>query len=247
MPRVGKLAILVAAMTSADGYYATRFRPDPNREKAWRHLARHLSQYVPPQATVLELGAGYCYFINRIHGARRIAVDLGAHVAEAAAQGVEAVNADARVYLHTQPEASIDFVFASNFLEHFDWPDLDDMARQILRVLRPGGRLAVVQPNFRLNPGRYFDDYTHRAIFTDESLTDWLGTHGFLVRRCEPRFLPLTVKSRAGALTALMPLYLRSPWRPFAGQMFVLAERPAAGGSSPRKSDASVASQRDTE
>ena len=63
---------------------------------------------------------------------------------------------------------------------------------------------------------------------------------------CVPRFLPLTVKSRAGGLTFLVPFYLRSPWRPFAGQMFVLAERPRAG-TEPRIDPARVSSQRATE
>lgn len=219
--------------TSNDDYYATRFRPDPRRARLWAHLTRYLSRYVPAGGTVLELGAGYCYFINQIHGGRRVAVDLGDHVAVHAAPAVEAVNADARAYLATVPDASVDFVFASNFLEHFDWPDLEVMGRHVLRVLRPGGRLGLVQPNFRLNPGRYFDDYTHRAIFTDVSLTDWLESLGFQVVRCVPRFLPLTVKSRAGGLTFLVPLYLRSPWRPLAGQMFVLAER-TTGAAPPR-------------
>jgi SAM-dependent methyltransferase len=234
-------------MAAADDYYATRFRPDPRRARLWAHLTRYLSRHVPPDATVLELGAGYCYFINAVPAARRIAVDLGEHVVRCAAPGVEAVNADARDYLATVPAGSIDVVFASNFLEHFDWPDLDAMAAQVRRVLRPGGRFAVMQPNFRLNPGRYFDDYTHRAIFTDESLTDWLGASGFQVVECVPRFLPLTVKSRAGALTALVPLYLRLPWRPFAGQMFVLAERAGEPSTAAVTSPASVASQRRTE
>ena len=125
-----------------------------------------------------------------------------------------------------QPE--FDLVFASNFLEHFDWPVLEGLVAEILRVLRPGGRLMLVQPNFRLQPGRYFDDYTHRAIFTDVSLSDWLAASGFQVKQVVPKFLPLTVKSRFGGLSFLMPLYLRSPWRPLAGQMLVVAERPLA-------------------
>ena len=217
--------------TSNDDYYATRFRPDPRRARLWDHLTRYLARYVPPAGTVLELGAGYCYFINQIQGTRRIAVDLGDHVSAHAAPGVEAVNADARAYLASLPDGSVDFVFASNFLEHFDWPDLDAMGRHVLRVLRPGGRIGLVQPNFRLAPGRYFDDYTHRAIFTDVSLTDWLESLGFRVIECVPRFLPLTVKSRMGGMTFLVPFYLRSPWRPMAGQMFVLAERPPAAAT----------------
>jgi SAM-dependent methyltransferase len=214
-------------MTSSDAYYTTRFRPDPRRASLWAHLTRYLARYVPPDAVVVELGAGYCHFINDVPARRRIAVDLGDRVMACAAPGVEAVNGDVRAFLPSVPDASVDFVFASNFLEHFDWPDLEHIATHVRRVLRPGGRLALLQPNFRLNPGRYFDDYTHRAIFTDVSLTDWLEAGGFRVVECVPRFLPLTVKSRMGGMTFLVPLYLRLPWRPFAGQMFVLAERPA--------------------
>jgi hypothetical protein len=99
------------------------------------------------------------------------------------------------------------------------------MIAEIRRVLTPHGRLALVQPNFRLAPRRYFDDYTHRTIFTDVSLGDWLESEQFKVIKMVPRFMPLTVKGRAGGMTWLVPLYLMLPWRPFAGQMFVLAER----------------------
>jgi hypothetical protein len=92
-------------------------------------------------------------------------------------------------------------------------------------VLAPRGRLSLVQPNFRVAPHVYFDDYTHRTVFSDVSLCDWLRASGFRVVECVPRFMPFTVKSRLGGLTFLVPLYLRSPWRPFAGQMFVVAER----------------------
>jgi hypothetical protein len=39
------------------------------------------------------------------------------------------------------------------------------------------------------------------------------------------RFTPLTVESRIGGLQGLVPLYLRLPWRPFAGQMLAVARR----------------------
>jgi hypothetical protein len=34
---------------------------------------------------------------------------------------------------------------------------------ELRRVLKPGGRLIIIQPNFRLEPRRYFDDYTHKT------------------------------------------------------------------------------------
>jgi SAM-dependent methyltransferase len=206
-------------------YFTTRFVSDPKREALWRHLTAYLAQFIPPGATVLELGAGYCHFINRVPAARRVAVDIGPQINEAAGPGVETHQAGALAFLqHTQAE-QFDFILASNFFEHFKWEELHALIPQVLRALRPGGRLAVIQPNFRLAPNRYFDDYTHRTIFTDVSLRDWLESAGFDVVKQTPRFLPLTIKSRLGSFSFLTPLYLRMPWRPLAGQMFVLAER----------------------
>ena len=82
-----------------------------------------------------------------------------------------------------------------------------------------------MQPNFRLNPGRYFDDFTHVTIYTDQSLSDYLVSEGFSIEKMHARFLPLTLKSRGSGLTFLVPWYLRSPVKPLAGQMLVVASR----------------------
>jgi SAM-dependent methyltransferase len=211
---------------AAQAYFSARFTPDPNRADLWRHLTAYLARFVPKGAAVLELGAGYCFFINQVPAARRVAVDAGPQVRSAAAPGVEVHEGDALTYLRDAPPAQFDFVLASNFLEHLDWRDLDTLLPLLFRVLRPGGRVAVIQPNFRFASRRYFDDYTHRTVFSDVSMRDWLMSGGFTISLETPRFLPLTVKSRLGSFAFLVPLYLRMPWRPFAGQMFVLAERP---------------------
>jgi SAM-dependent methyltransferase len=214
-----------------DAYFATRLAHDTRREQLWGYLTRYLQRFVPPNAAVMELGAGYCYFINSVSGARRVAVDASAEIERWKGAGVEAICADALQYLRKAESQQFDFILASNFFEHFEWPALQEMIGLIFRVLRPSGRLAVIQPNFRLAAGHYFDDYTHRAIFTDASLNDWLQSGGFEVLKLVPRFLPFSVKSRMGGLSFLVPLYLRLPYRPFAGQMFALAERPLTGSS----------------
>jgi SAM-dependent methyltransferase len=207
-------------------YFDTRLAHDPRRADVWRHVGRFLERYIPADAAVLELGAGYCYFINAVPGSRRVAVDVSPDMMRWKDPGVEGIVQDALEYLRTAPEQQFDFILASNFFEHFEWRELNEMLPLIVRVLRPGGRLAVIQPNFRLAADRYFDDYTHRTIFTDASLNDWLQSGGMSVKVSTPRFLPLTVKSRLSGLSFLVPLYLRLPFRPLAGQMFVLAERP---------------------
>ena len=87
----------------------------------------------------------------------------------------------------------------------------------------PGDNAA--DANFRLNPGRYFDDFTHVAIYTDQSLPDYLVAEGWTIEDVMPRFLPLTLRSRGSKLTFLVPFYLRSPIKPLAGQMLVVASR----------------------
>jgi hypothetical protein len=127
-------------------------------------------------------------------------------------------------------------VFASNLLEHLERPAASALLVESARVLRPGGRLILLQPNFRLNPGAYFDDYTHVAIYTDRSLPDYLVSERWRIVRKYPRFLPLTMKSKGSALTFLVPWYLRSPVKPLAGQMLVIAT-PAGGASRHPASD----------
>jgi SAM-dependent methyltransferase len=206
-------------------YHTTRFTPDPARDAVWRHVAAYLQQWIPPEGTLLDLAAGYCDFTRHAHARRKIAIDLHPDLAELAGPGIEAIVGDA-TDLGRFGDGEIDTVFASNFVEHLDHDAIDRLLADVLRVLRPGGRLLLVQPNFRLAPRRYFDDYTHRTIWTDQSLTDLVTAAGFEVEHVEPRFLPLTMKSRLRGGHRLVPLYLRLPVRPLAGQMLVVAQRP---------------------
>ncbi len=154
-----------------------------------------------------------------------MAVDLHPDLARMVPPGVEAVIGDV-TDLGRFADASFGAAFASNLLEHLEWPAIDRLLAEVRRVLEPGGHLILVQPNFRLAPRQYFDDFTHRTIFTDRSLPDLLEASGFTIDRVEPRFLPLTMKSRLAFGHRLVPLYLRLPYRPFAGQMLVVAHRP---------------------
>ena len=156
--------------------------------------------------------------------ARRVAFDANPGLPDLVEAPIEAEVGDV-TDLTRFPDETFDVAFASNLLEHLAWPELERAIAEIRRVLRPGGRFIAVQPNFRMRPREYFDDYTHRTIFTDRSLGDFLAASGFTIEHVEPRFLPLTMKSRLSFGHALVPLYLRLPYRPLAGQMLVVAGR----------------------
>ncbi len=207
-------------------YHSAHFTDDPRRAGVWQAVAAHLSPLIPSEAAVLELGAAYCHWINQVVARRRVAVDIWPGVAEHAAPGVEALTLAVATELGRLGAESFDVVLASNVLEHFAPDVAAAVVRSVRQALRPGGRLILIQPNFRTAWRRYFDDYTHRAIFTDVSLAALLRSEGFAVERVEPRFLPYSMQGTALPIAPwLVRLYLRSPIRPGAGQMLVVAAR----------------------
>jgi ubiquinone/menaquinone biosynthesis C-methylase UbiE len=203
-------------------YFRTRLAANPHRAAVWKHVSAYLQRWIPTDAALLDLGAGWCDFANTITARRVVAMDLDMTVRGAAAEHVQAEVGDC-TDLSRFEEGSFDVVFASNLLEHLERPATARLLAEAARVLRAGGKLILLQPNFRLNPGGYFDDYTHVAIYTDRSLADYLRSEGWRITQVLPRFLPLTMKSKSSALTFLVPWYLRSPVKPLAGQMLLIA------------------------
>ena len=116
-----------------------------------------------------------------------------------------------------------DIVFASNLLEHLTRQEITSTLKEMGRVLRPGGRVILVQPNFRYCSTEYFDDYTHVMVFTHVSLTDLLSASGFCVEKVVPRFMPFSMQSCLPQWSWAVALYLRSPIRPMAKQMLIVA------------------------
>ena len=211
-----------------NAYYETRLAPDAKRAEVWRHVAAYLAPWIDPNGAMLDLAAGYADVTRYSAAARKVAIDSNPTLPDLVGDGIEAVVGDA-TDLSSYEDGEFATVIASNFLEHLEHDTIDTLLDDIARVLHAGGHLIIIQPNFRLDQKRYFDDYTHRTIWTDTSLTDLLVAHGFLVERCEPRFLPLTMKSRLSFGHRLVPTYLRLPFRPVAGQMLVVARRPPTG------------------
>jgi SAM-dependent methyltransferase len=209
--------------------YRERFSAEEMAAKAvlWDTLCRSFfSRYVPPDATVLDLAAGSCEFVNAIPAGRKIAVDLNPDVRRHAADDVEVVLAPS-TDMAAVGSGSVDVVFTSNFFEHLPTKRaLLDTLAECRRVLRPGGRLVVLMPNIRYLPGRYWDYLDHHLPLTHLSLSEALELTGYSLERVVPRFLPYTVKdARMKVRPVMVRLYLRCPpaWRILGRQMLVIA------------------------
>lgn len=208
---------------SRDAYFQTRFVHEPKRDVLWQTLCRyHFSRLISASDCVLDLGAGYGSFINRVVAKRRIAVDAWEGFASYLNPGIERHIGDVTDLSFLEP-ASVDFVFASNLFEHISQQDFASVLAQLKPALAADATLNILQPNYYYAYREYFDDYTHRTVYTHRSIVDFLEAHGYDVIECRPRFLPLTVKSRLPVSPALIRLYLSSPWKPLGKQMFLRA------------------------
>ncbi len=97
---------------------------------------------------VIELGCGP----NKLYGV--IGVDKFAD------KNVDII-ADIENGLPFLPDNSVDELFSRHVLEHIE--NLEQLIREIYRVLKPGGIHRVIVPHFS-NP-HFYSDYTHRRFF----------------------------------------------------------------------------------
>lgn len=216
-----------------DAYFKTRFAFDARRDQVWKEVVLWIQRrYIPADARVLDLGAGYCNFINHVVARDRHAVDLFSEFPSYAAPGVRTHVAPVTDLSWFAPD-SFDVAFASNLVEHLTRPEFILLLAAVRRVLRRNGLLILMQPNFKYCSSTYFDDYTHIQVFTDASLLDFLEAYGFRVVRSTPRFMPVNMKStlrlRLPFLPQIVRAYLALPVKPFAGQMLMVTENQKRG------------------
>ena len=210
--------------------YATRFAEEdlPAKGNIWKVIcAEFLSRFVPRNGTVVDIGAGYCEFINNIECGRKIAIDLNPDVKRFANSDVEVIN-ESCLAVESLADNSVDVVFVSNFLEHLlNKQQVFDTLRESRRILKTGGKLLILQPNIRFLPGNYWDFFDHHTPLSDRCLVEALGALEMKIVKSYPRFLPYTTKSKLPKRSIFVKMYLRIPWiwPVFGKQAFIVAEK----------------------
>lgn len=220
------------------GLYRNRFSPEDRARKSrvWNVLYRHVfDRWIQPADVVVDLGAGFCEFINAARARRRIAVDLNPEVRELAGPGVE-VRIAAASHLDFLADAAVDVVFSSNFLEHLaSKEEVTRTVQEAFRVLRTGGTLILMGPNVRLVPGIYWDFFDHHVPLSERSLSELLTVMGFRLLEVHARFVPYTTRSAIPQAPWLVRLYLAL--RPLSsallGRQFLIVARKPGEGAQP--------------
>jgi hypothetical protein len=208
--------------------YEYRFRDvdQSARERVWSEITAHVYEELGRPSTVLDPAAGRGEFINNVPAAERWAVDAVAYAEGTYARDVNVIVSD--IFEADLPEEHFDGVWISNFLEHLLTQEaVATFLEKMHTVLRLGGRIAVMGPNFRFCADEYFDCADHTLIFTHMAIEEHLYAAGFSPLKTVPRYLPYSFRGRLPPSPALARRYLRTPlaWCLLGKQFLVIAER----------------------
>lgn len=210
--------------------YSYRFRDvdQATRASVWQEIAPQIHRLLGSPDAVLDPAAGRGEFISAVPAGERCAVDMAAYPQAAYGAGTTVITAE--IMDAELPQAHFGGVFVSNFLEHLPSQEaISAFLERMLEVTRPGGRIAVMGPNYRYCSREYWDFADHIIALTHRAVAEHLYTAGFEVERVVPRYLPYSFTGILPPSRRLTGLYLRTPlaWRLLGKQFLVVGRRPA--------------------
>ena len=217
-------------MSELDQVYANRFGEAEYRAKLalWAEIVPAIGRIAPLDSPILDLACDRGYFIANVTADERWASDIR-DVSADLPKDVRFVRASGLALTGSLPVGSFATVFTSNYLEHLPSGEaVVEQLRVVRRLLRPGGRFIVLQPNVRYVGSAYWDFIDHHVALTERSLEEAGSIAGLITERMIPRYLPFTTKSRLPQHPRLVRAYLRFPlaWRLLGKQTLWVARAP---------------------
>lgn len=196
------------------------------RQRVWDVIGPWIHRRMGSPRRVLDPAAGRFEFLNAIDADERWAIDA-VDTGFARTEGISlTVGSALDVEL---PASHFDGVFVSHFLEHLATPShVAMLLRRMHQAMAPGGRIAVLGPNFRYCSREYFDCADHILALSHVSVAEHLHAAGFEVTDVIPRFLPFSFRGILPPSATLTNAYLRLPlaWRVLGKQLLVIARVP---------------------
>lgn len=193
----------------------------------WKIIAEFIHEKLGKPSSMIDPAAGDCEFINQVPSAEVWAVDMGEQTLKMAAKNVKVVignNLTADLPLNY-----FEGVYVSNFLEHLhSQEEVAHFLERMLAILKPGGKIAIMGPNFKYCAANYFDFADHTVILTELGVAEHLYGAGFDVIEIHDRFLPLSFRGKIPVTDFLVKTYFKMPfaWRFMGKQFLLVAQKP---------------------
>lgn len=209
--------------------YQYRFQQVSHAKKQsiWKEIAEFFYQKLDQPKRILDSAGGMCEFINAVPSQEKWVIDISHTVNEYASPEVKIVVGDSlQVPL---PDNYFDAVFISNFLEHLrSQEEVAHFLERMFATLRPGGKIAIIGPNFKYAYREYFDFADHTVVLSELGVEEHLYGAGFAIKQTYSRFLPLSFRGGLPVHKLLVRLYLNMPfvWFVLGKQFLIVAEKP---------------------
>ena len=207
-------------------HYRFRDTPQSSRDAIWKVIAPWILKKMDSPRRLLDPAAGRGEFIVSAPAPKRTAVDLVNQRPGGWGSGIDFVLGDIRS-INLEP-SSFDGVFVSNFLVHLATQnEVANFLKRMHSLLAPGGKLAIMGPNFRYCAKEYFDCADHTLALTHIAIKEHLAASGFIVNKVIPKFLPYSFRSRVPQSSFLVKGYLNFPpaWRIMGKRFLIIAQR----------------------
>jgi SAM-dependent methyltransferase len=208
--------------------YNYRFREidQEGRVAVWKQIGPHVHELMGRPQKVLDPAAGRGEFIGATPAGETWAVDQVSYQ-EAA------YKPDTKVLVSPIMEAELpaghfDGIFVSNFLEHlYDQEAIAAFLEKMHETMEPGGRIAIMGPNYRYCADEYWDCADHYVALTHVAIEEHLYAAGFEPEKVIPRYLPYSFRGILPPSPRLTRLYLKMPaaWRILGKQFLVIGRK----------------------
>jgi len=207
--------------------YQYRFRniDQDARDAVWGEIAPFIYGVLGKPDVVLDPAAGRGEFINHVPARERWAVDMVSYPEGTHAPGTQVIVSD--IFDAELPQGYFDGIWVSNFLEHLlSQEQVATFLEKMHGCLKPGGRIAVMGPNFQYCSKDYFNCADHTLALTHGAVAEHLYAAGFEPELEVARFLPYSFRSKLPPSVPGTRRYLKTPiaWR-FLGKQFLVVGR----------------------
>jgi len=166
------------------GYNNLRYKIGEGREFYATQYAQYIhDKYFKQEGKLLDIGCSQGFYME---GFRRLGYDCTGLDYDSQSletlnqQGFKVLNCIAGKERFPLEDDTFDFIFCKSIIEHIFPQDIEFFVSEMKRVLKKGGIIYILTPNWKRAFKIFYNSLTHYTPFTKEKLKNQLLYEGFL-------------------------------------------------------------------